>query len=198
MIAFLEGRIEEKNGAYAILNVGGVGWQVEISRQTHDALPPAGREVRLLIYHHITESDQRLFGFSAAGEKELFEKLITVKGIGPRMALTILSGMNAELLIRAILQGDQPALSTIPGIGKKTAERIILELRDKLSPADGGTGVSASGRTPSGSSKEAIDALEALGFRRNDAEKTVHAILREQPQAEASELIKKALATLKG
>src|SRR5690606_684842 len=137
-------------------------------------------------------------GFSAAGEKELFEKLITVKGIGPRMALTILSGMNAELLIRAILQGDQPALSTIPGIGKKTAERIILELRDKLSPADGGTGDSASGRATSGSSKEAVDALEALGFRRNDADKTVHAILREQPQAETSELIKKALATLKG
>ena len=131
MIAFLKGFIEEKKSDSVLLDVQGVGYKVEVSGQTIDQLVSEGSEVKLLIYHHITDSDQRLFGFFSVNEKLLFEELITVKGVGPKLGLTILSGLPVSNLISAITSGDSAALSRVPGIGKKTAERIIVELREK-------------------------------------------------------------------
>lgn len=192
MIAFLEGILETKQAEFAILNVQGVGYRVEISGNTYEQLPGVGEEIRLLIHHHITDNDQRLFGFFTGQEERLFEKLITVKGIGPRLGLTIMSGMESGELIEAILEENDVALSRIPGIGKKSAGRIILELKDKI--LDGYEGNVSSG-TASTLKEEAISALEALGFRRGEAEKVVSTSAKEGAST-VSEIVKRALSLL--
>ena len=133
MIAYLKGTIHAKSEEQIIVDVRDVGYQLEISNQTLSRLPDKGEEVELLVYHHVTDNDQRLFGFMDQNEKDLFELLITVKGVGPKLGLTILSGLPAEQITGAIVQKDKSALSQIKGIGKKTAERMILELKDKMS-----------------------------------------------------------------
>lgn len=193
MIAYLKGHIEEKASDNVLVDVGGVGYKVEVSSQTLEQLQSAGSEVKLLVYHHITESDQRLFGFFTSDEKTLFEKLITVKGVGPKLGLTILSGLPAANLIAAITQSDAVALSRVPGIGKKTAERIILELREKL--ADYVSTVSSVATRPT-SGNEAIQALESLGFKTKDAEQAVVKVLTEKNDLTASQVIRSALSLL--
>jgi holliday junction DNA helicase RuvA len=195
MIAFLEGKLEIKNRGFAVLNIRGVGYQVEISDTTFEQLPAAGQQVRLLIHHHITDNDQRLFGFFSEQEQKLFEYLITVKGVGPKLGLTIMSGMKASILIESIVQQDQQGLSRIPGIGKKTAQRIILELKDKILET-----IDASGESPDRHSssirEEAISALEALGFKKRDAEKAVMNVISDNGDAGVSVIVKKALVLL--
>lgn len=193
MIAYLKGHIEEKASDNVLVDVGGVGYKVEVSSQTLEQLQSAGSEVKLLVYHHITESDQRLFGFFTSDEKTLFEKLITVKGVGPKLGLTILSGLPAANLIAAITQSDAVALSRVPGIGKKTAERIILELREKL--ADYVSTISSVATRPT-SGNEAIQALESLGFKTKDAEQAVVKVLTEKNDLTASQVIRSALSLL--
>ena len=127
MIAFLKGYVEALSPDEVLMDVQGVGYRVEISAQTFEQLSPE-TEVKLLIHHHITDNDQRLFGFYSKDEKKLFEKLITVKGVGPKLGLTIVSGLPAGLLIEAIATSDIATLSRVTGIGKKTAERISMEL----------------------------------------------------------------------
>lgn len=197
MIAFLKGFIEEKREGVVTLDVQGVGYRVEISAITQEQLESAGSEVKLLIYHHITDNDQRLFGFFSTDEKELFEKLITVKGVGPKSGLTILSGLPANQLIGAITGGDDKTLSRVPGIGKKTAQRIIVELKDKLTEYAESTGVKATGTQEAGVTSEAISALESLGFKKREAEQAVVKALKEVDGDDASKVIKKALASLK-
>ncbi len=195
MIAFLKGHIEEKTKDSVLIDVNGVGYKVEVSSQTVDQLSAAGTEIKLLIYHHITESDQRLFGFFTTDEKALFEKLITVKGVGPKLGLTILSGLPAANLIAAITQSDVAALSRVPGIGKKTAERIILELREKL--ADYASSSTSTGSSPqSGPMNEAIQALESLGFKTRDAEQAVIKAMKDSDTSDTSAVIRKALSLL--
>lgn len=195
MIAFLEGKLEIKKRGFSVLNIQGVGYRVEISETTFEQLPAAGQQVRLLIHHHITDNDQRLFGFFSEQEQKLFEYLITVKGVGPKLGLTIMSGMKAPILIESIVQQDQQGLSRIPGIGKKTAQRIILELKDKILET-----IDASGETPDQQSssirEEAISALEALGFRKRDAEKAVMNVISDNGDAGVSVIVKKALTLL--
>ena len=195
MIAFLKGHIEEKTSDAVLLDVQGVGYKVEVSSQTLEQLASAGSEIKLLIHHHITESDQRLFGFFTSDEKGLFEKLITVKGVGPKLGLTILSGLPAANLISAITQSDVAALSRVPGIGKKTAERIILELREKLTDLGSVTTSSVNG-SKSGETNEAIQALEALGFKTREAEQAVMKVLKDSGEEDTSSLIRKSLAIL--
>lgn len=195
MIAFLQGKLEIKKQNMAVLNVNGVGYQIEISASTFEKLPSTGEEVRMLIHHHITDSDQRLFGFFTAQEQKLFEKLITVKGVGPKLGLTIMSGMKAPMLVESIVRQDQQGLSRIQGIGKKTAQRIILELKDKILESAG----LDEQVTEAGSSsvrEEAISALEALGFKKRDAEKAVMDASDENGSNEVQEVIKMALAQL--
>ncbi|HET8864662.1 MAG TPA: Holliday junction branch migration protein RuvA [Gracilimonas sp.] len=196
MIAFLKGYIEEKKEGVVILDVSGVGYRVEISSITQEQLESAGSEVKLLIYHHITDSDQRLFGFFSSDEKALFEKLITVKGVGPKLGLTILSGLPAAQLIGAITNSEAGTLSKVPGIGKKTAERIIVELKDKLSEYAASAGVTPTSSSESSVTGEAISALESLGFKKKESEQAVMKALKETESEDASVIIKKALVSL--
>jgi Holliday junction DNA helicase RuvA len=196
MIAYLNGRLQSKKEEECILDVNGVGYRVEISFQTLETLPEIGEELKLLIYHHITENDQRLFGFATHKEKNLFERLITVKGIGPKLGLTILSCMSAATLMEAIVTQDVPALSTVSGIGKKTAERMVLELKDKL--FDESRPSVVSGTTEARSRREeAISALEALGFSKKLAGQSVNKISGQNPGATVSDIVKEALSQLK-
>lgn len=198
MIAYLKGKLADKASGAIIVDVHDVGYEVEISSQTYEQLPAEGKELKLLIHHHITDNDQRLFGFFSSDEKELFELLNAVKGVGPKLGLKILSGLPAPQIIQAIVQSDKTALSQISGIGKKTAERMILELKDKIgeiaATATGGSDISVSGDKK----EEAISALESLGFKKRDAEKAVVAAARENAaDGDVQMLIKNALAQLK-
>ena len=132
MIAHLRGKLLAKHPNQAIVETGGVGYDVVISVPTFSELPAAGRDVALFIHTHVREDAIALFGFLRAEEKQLFEKLISVSGIGPKLAITILSGMPTPEMVSAIRGNDVARLTRIPGIGKKTAERMVLELRDKL------------------------------------------------------------------
>lgn len=196
MIAYLNGKVAKKSQGQLIIDVGGVGYSVEVSTQTQEKAPKEGNDIQMLIYHHFTDSDQRLFGFSDQKEKNLFERLITVKGIGPKLGLTILSGMPAGELIQAIVTQDTAALSGISGIGKKTAQRMVLELKDKLFDESEPSVVSEDGRTHD-RREEAVSALLALGFKKQDAAKTVSKILSANPDADVSEIVKRALAEMK-
>ena len=196
MIAYLNGKVAQKSSGQLIVDVGGVGYSVEISTQTQEKSPKQGDDIHMLIYHHFTDSDQRLFGFSDQKEKNLFERLITVKGIGPKLGLTILSGMPAGELIQAIVTQDTAALSGISGIGKKTAQRMVLELKDKLFDESEPSVVSEDGQTHD-RREEAVSALLALGFRKQDAAKTVSKILSTSPDSTVSDIVKRALAEMK-
>lgn len=196
MIAYLKGEIASKSDNRVVIDVSGVGYGVEISAQTYSNLPGDGEKVKLMIYHHFTDSDQRLFGFSQQKEKNLFERLITVKGIGPKLGLTILSGMEAHELIQAIVTQNTSALSGISGIGKKTAQRMVLELKDKLFDESEPSVVSEDGQTLD-RREESISALLALGFKKNDAQKMVSKIIAENPKSGVSEIVKRALSEMK-
>ncbi len=138
MIAHLRGKVLAKHPNQAIVETGGVGYDVTISVPTFSDLPAVGGEVALHIHTHVREDMLALYGFLRSAEKTLFEKLITVSGIGPKLAITILSGMAADEMVNAIRGNDIARLTRIPGIGKKTAERMVLELRDKLLPEKAG------------------------------------------------------------
>lgn len=196
MIAYLKGELAWKGQDRCVIDVGGVGYEVEISAQTLDKLPAAESELKLLIYHHITDNDQRLFGFVSDKEKNLFERLITVKGIGPKLALTILSGLPAKALIEAIVMQDTSSLSSISGIGKKTAERMVLELKDKLFDESQPSVVTGSSHSRS-KREEAASALEALGFSKRDSGRVVNQITGKDPDASISDIVKQALSELK-
>lgn len=197
MIAFLNGILAEKSASSILMDVGGVGYQVGISTQTLSLLPDTGKELKLYIYHHFTEAEQRLFGFLSTDEKSLFEKLITVKSIGPKLALGILSGLPYDQLIDAIRRHDAISLSRVPGIGKKTAERIVLELADKLTSA-GYEGLGEMETTAGTISNETLSALEALGYRRNEAQVAIQKALKENAEIgkDVSALLKSALRML--
>ncbi len=197
MIAYLKGSLITKAADHIILDVHDVGYEIEISSQTFEQLPEEGKDIKLLIHHHITDNDQRLFGFFTSDEKELFELLTTVKGIGPKLGLTILSGLPAAQIIQALLQSDKAVLSQITGIGKKTAERMILELKDKIGDISTAASVSSSPSASGNLKEEAISALQSLGFKKRDAEEAVVAAARENDVDNVQALVKKALAQLK-
>ncbi|MAH85686.1 MAG: Holliday junction branch migration protein RuvA [Bacteroidetes bacterium TMED284] len=199
MIRFLEGVLEEKKDLGVLVNVHGVGYGLSCSQFTLEELPATGEKVRLLVYHHITDSDQRLFGFNSTAEKILFEQLITVKGVGPKLGVTILSGMPINELMSAIINGQAGILSKIPGIGKKSAERIILELREKVADTSArGEGIEGGGESGFNNvTMEAVQALCSLGFRVKDAEEVVAKIQKSGQDAGLSDLIKQSLKALK-
>lgn len=199
MIGYLKGTIHKKSPEQLILDVRDVGYLLEISNQTYDELPSEGEEVELLVYHHVTDNDQRLFGFANQNEKDLFELLITVKGVGPKLGLTILSGLPAEQITGAIVQEDKSALSQIKGIGKKTAQRMILELKDKISEMVDAT-YSPSSSTSSVSSnikEEAVSALQSLGFKKRDAQESIELAAKDESvDGDVQKLVKKALSKM--
>jgi holliday junction DNA helicase RuvA len=176
MIAHLRGTLLSKRPGQAIVETNGVGYDVAISVPTFSALPATGASVALHIHTHVREDALQLFGFMHPAEKQLFEKLITVSGIGPKLAMTILSGMPADEMAGAIRGNDVARLTRIPGIGKKTAERMVLELRDKLPAA------AAPGERPitaaSPIEEDVLSALANLGYQRAAAENALRAVKR--------------------
>lgn len=181
MIARLEGILREKSPTRVVLDVGGVGYEVLIPVTTFYELPEEGKTVALRIHTHVREDALQLFGFRTVRERAIFELLIRTNGVGPKLAQSILSGIEAERLVQAIREGQIAVLKSVPGLGAKKAERLIVELRDRvdLLEADGSdagrTGVPV--RAPAGDerSEEAISALLNLGYSRNQIEGTVAA-----------------------
>src|SRR5512135_2138724 len=161
MIAHLRGRLISKHPNQAIVEAAGVGYDVTISVPTFSELPALGGEVALHIHTHVREDAIALFGFLRPHEKQLFERLISVSGIGPKLAITILSGMAAEEMVAAIRGNDIARLTKIPGIGKKTAERMTLELRDKLAAF----GATAPSPATSPAEEDVLSALMNLGYQ---------------------------------
>lgn len=172
MIAHLRGRLISKHPNQAIVEAGGVGYDVTITVPTFSDLPASGSEVALHIHTHVREDALALFGFLQAAEKQLFEKLLQVSGIGPKLAITILSGMPATEMVAAIRSGDVARLTRIPGIGKKTAERMILELRDKLEAF----GEAPAPRLATPVEDDVLSALMNLGYQRAAAERALAAV----------------------
>ena len=198
MIAYLKGTVHDKSPEQVIVDVRDVGYLLEISNQTYDKLPEQNEEVELLVYHHVTDNDQRLFGFGNQNEKDLFELLITVKGVGPKLGLTILSGLPAQEITGAIVLEDKSALSQIKGIGKKTAQRMILELKDKISEMVDATYSSEGASSLSSNIKEeAVSALQSLGFKKRDAQESIELAAKDDDIGEnVQALVKKALSQL--
>lgn len=191
MIAHLRGKLFAKHPSHAVVEAAGVGYEVNISIPTFSGLPSLGSEVSFFIYTHVREDALSLFGFLRAEDKQLFEKLLSVSGIGPKLAITILSGMAADTMVAAIKGNNLAALVRIPGIGKKTAERLVLELRDKLD---------AFGATPalpalSPVEEDVISALINLGYNRALVEKTLSQAGK-SPDESFDNLFRKSLAAL--
>ncbi len=174
MIAHLRGKLIARHPNQVIVETMGVGYDVTISVPTFSELPPAGSEIAFHIHTHVREDQLALYGFLRAEEKHLFEKLITVSGIGPKLAITILSGMPADDMVGAIRRNDIARLTKIPGIGKKTAERMVLELRDKLPPL--GTDQVTVVPSLSAVQEDVLSALENLGYQRGAAEKALTSV----------------------
>lgn len=193
MIAHLRGKLLSKHPGQAIVETAGVGYEVAISVPTFSELPSTGAEVALHIYTHVREDVIALYGFLRPAEKRLFEKLLTVSGIGPKLAITILSGMAADEMAGAIRGNDVARLTRIPGIGKKTAERMVLELRDKL-PAEGAE--TAAGPAMSATEEDVLSALMNLGYQRPIAEKAVGTAAKSGKAGSFDVMFREALAAL--
>jgi len=174
MIAQLAGALAHKSPEHIIVDVQGVGYQVFVSLNSFYRLPEPGDRVNLLIHTHVREDALQLYGFIDRQEKDLFLLLVSVSGIGPRLALNILSGTPAHELQEALETGDLVRLVATPGIGKKTAERLIVELRDKVKLLKGAR-EEGDGRRATGVEAEAVSALVNLGYRRNEADRAVKA-----------------------
>lgn len=197
MIAHLRGRLISKNPNQAIVDCGGVGYDVTISVATFSELPPEGVEASLYVHTHVREDQIALFGFADTREKRLFEKLLSISGIGPKLAITILSGISAERLVVAIRGGDHGTLTKIPGIGKKTAERIVLEIKDKLD--DLAVPVSDGGVHHGPAADDALSALVNLGYPRPVAQKAIETAIERDAAAGADfeTLFRAAMAAIR-
>src|ERR1700756_4282777 len=194
MIAHLRGKLISKHPNQAIVQAAGVGYDVTISVPTFSDLPAVGCEVALHIHTHVREDALALYGFLRPSEKLLFEKLLTVSGIGPKLAITILSGMAADEMVRAIRGNDVVRLTRIPGIGKKTAERMVLELRDKL-PQAAPTAITAAPPV-SAVEEDVLSALVNLGYQRAAAEKALELSVKGGKSGSFDALFRGALAAL--
>jgi holliday junction DNA helicase RuvA len=180
MITFLQGRLIEALPTQVTVDVQGVGYEVLIPLSSYDKLPSVGQEVKILTHLAVREDSHVLYGFMTTQERDMFRLLVnTVSGIGPKLALNILSGMNVTALRGAVAQADIKALSKISGVGRKTAERIVVELKDKIGPAGAWEAISAQRALPPEDQKvnDAVLALIALGFKQVEAHETVRTIL---------------------
>jgi holliday junction DNA helicase RuvA len=194
MIAHLRGKLLVKHPNQAVVETAGVGYDVTISVPTFSDLPAVGTEVALHIHTHVREDIIALYGFLRPSEKLLFEKLITVSGIGPKLAITILSGMAADEMVGAIRGNDVARLTRIPGIGKKTAERMVLELRDKLPEA--GTVAAQAVPAMNATKEDVLSALVNLGYQRPAAEKALASAAQKGAAKSFDQLFRAALSLL--
>jgi holliday junction DNA helicase RuvA len=196
MIASLTGTLKFKSPTEILIDVQGVGYNVSIPLSTYEKIGDIGSAISLLTHFHVREDGMQLFGFITNEERRLFKLLISVSGIGPKIAQGILSGMNVDELKSHLISGNVNALTAIPGVGKKTAERLILELRDKAGKSITETDpTSATGMTSAIVRIEALQALTSLGYNQQIAEKSIRLVLKDAGDTSISveELIKQAL-----
>jgi len=197
VIAYLRGRILEKHPNRLVIDVSGVGYDVFVPLSTFYGLGDPGSETALRIHTHVREDALVLYGFSTLLEQELFERLIGVSGIGPKVALAVLSGIEPLDLIRAIERGDLARLTAIPGVGKKTSERIVLELKDRLPRAQvAAVAAGAAAPEPSTLRDDLLSALVNLGYHRPLAEKAVESAINALPDGGFERTLKQALREL--
>jgi Holliday junction DNA helicase RuvA len=193
MIAYLKGILAEKAPTRIVVEAHGVGYEVLVPLSTSEKMPEAGKDVKLLTYHHVREDSDALYGFATPAEREVFEILLTVKGIGPKVALGILSGTSVERFKQAVAAGDSDTLATIPGIGKKTSQRIVLELAEKFGPPLDALTVPALAKEAG----QAVEALVRLGVLPQKAKVAVEAVLQKTKGAgglAVEEVVRRALA----
>jgi len=189
VIAYLRGKLAQKDPSRVIVDVNGVGYEVFVPLTTFSAMPEPGSDISIDVHTHVREDVIALYGFSSRRERMIFEKLMTISGIGPKLAVSILSGGSVEDLVSAIRRGDLARLTAIPGVGKKTAERIILELRDKLQDF-------AAASAKSGVELDVLSALENLGYNRALAESALSRASNGGGETPFDVLFKRALQIL--
>jgi len=182
MIAHLRGLLLSKAPNQAVIECAGVGYELAISVTTFSALAAEGAEASLHVHTHVREDQIALFGFAEAQEKRLFEKLLTITGIGPKLAITVLSGISADRLVLAIRGADHAALTKVPGIGKKTAERVVLELKDKLEDIAVAQDVAGTVHHHGAAGDDALSALINLGYPRPAAQKAIDLASERNPE----------------
>ncbi len=201
MIGFLSGKILEKEANTLLIDVAGVGYEVTIPLSTFYELGEIGSDVSLRIFTHVREDALQLFGFKTIRERDLYLKLISVQGIGAKSGITMLSGMSADEIVSAIRTNNLVRLTSIPGVGKKTAERMVVELRDKitelsLGAAAGGTSIAGDGDNPDSVFDDALSALVNLGYQRNAAEKALQESAKGGPDQTVQKLLRSSLQKL--
>lgn len=194
MIDFVSGKLATKKPTEAVIDVSGIGYRLLIPTSTFERLPEQGNHVQLLCHHYVREDAILLFGFSTDAERNIFNMLLGVSGVGPKLALAALSALRPDEIRDRVLAGDAAMLTRIPGVGRKTAERLIVDLRDRLGKAnfdEDGLHFSSAGSTPLA---DAVAALEALGLSRSAADRSLSEVQRKNPDVgSAEELIRLAL-----
>jgi holliday junction DNA helicase RuvA len=198
MIAFLRGRVLDKQPNRVVVDVGGVGYEVHVPLSTFYEVGDEGAEVALRIHLHVREEALQLYGFLTEIERQLFERLIGISGIGPKLAIAVLSGMETRDLVLAVQRADVARLTGIPGIGKKTAERIVLELKDRLAQL---VSPVAAGPAPAASAEDRLradllSALQNLGYHRPQAERAIDSVMTQAPESTFEQALRGALREL--
>jgi len=197
MIGFLRGRIADKQPNRLIVDVQGVGYEVHVPLSTFYDAGEAGADITLRIYTHVREDALQLYGFLTELERQLFERLIGISGIGPKLAIAVLSGMDPRDLLLSVQRGDVARLTSIPGVGKKTSERIVLELKDRLAQLPGAVAVEAISTNGVDRVRgDLLSALQNLGYHRPQAEKAIDATLQTMSDPTFEQALKAALREL--
>ncbi len=197
MIAHLSGRLTHKSPVSVVVDVQGVGYQVFIPLTAYYQLPECGSPISLHIHTHLREESLKLFGFIQDADKQMFELLIRINKVGPKLAIAILSGMSSHDLTQAVFNHDISTLSTIPGVGRKTAERLALELKDKLSELNLEPAAAAAGSAPgNGLRDDAVSALVNLGYKKAQAEQALKKVWRDEAKPSLEDLIRDSLNCL--
>ena len=196
MIDFVEGVLAEKSEDRAVVALGGLGLTLFLSHPTLQGLPPKGKKVKLYSYLHVKEDVIQLYGFSDRKERDIFLELITVTGIGPKVALAVLSAYAPDAFVRVVASEDLDAITAVSGVGKKSGQRIILELKDRLAPLVGDLGIAAGGPDGSDAAREAREALKGLGYSAREASSALEGYAADEPCVE--DMVKYALKRLGG
>lgn len=198
MIAHLRGRVLRKSPQEVVVDVSGVGYRVAIPVSTFYRVGDEGDELSLRVYTHVREDTLALYGFLTAGEQEVFERLIAVAGVGPRLAVGILSGIDVADFVSALRANDLARLTRIPGVGKKTAERLVLELKDKIPPGLAGEGEAARPASAASPKDDLVSALGNLGYSRPEVERAVDRVIAEDGSGRFEDLLRRALQKVAG
>ena len=194
MIEYITGTLASKKPTEAVVDIQGLGYRLMIPTSTYETLPETGQETSLLCYQHVREDALIIFGFASADERSLFNLLISISGVGPKLALAALSSLSTSELVHRIRSGQSDLLTRIPGVGKKTAERLVVELRDRVDAVASGDGEGTSIDERSRARTDALAALQALGMSLGAAEKKLNSVLAQHPEEKtAEELIRLSL-----